>query len=278
MSFKFDIHLIPNCLADQGFQSTGIYNGVDAGVYYAVIDPRRHNINVWDGGAPNPHHSQGYRLAAIRHGTNFATNGPMMAPPAGSSKVSLYFWVAVLFIISLFAWRPFDRVIKSSRVAHRGKGIVKSYFARSGQGSFSAYSIGNGSAPISSLEGLSGLVRLVANGGIVNDADTAGIQAAVGIASWGLRPIPPTPTDGWTTEVPYIDDGEEDLINGVIVAAASSQGVANIWMAIGMLAVGCTEAVAMDGSDSVVCVQNGALTISCTGLKDEIQQWGLYCQ
>ena len=53
--------------------------------------------------------------------------------------------------------------------------------------------------------------------------------------------------------------------------------ISNAWMAMGMKTVGCTEAVAMDASDSVICGTGNVLNISCTALKDDIQRWGLGC-
>ena len=272
-SYKFDQHLVPSVLTDQVFQSTGIYTGNDAGVFYAVIDPRRHNISVWRKTQQNPHVAgRDYRISAIRLGSHFFTNGPMMAPPIGNGR-----FAQVFFIIFPFPWRPFDRVISGGRLIAVGKGITKSFFSRIGQGSFASYTIGYGRLPPGINEGLSGLVRLVANGAIVNDADTPGINGAVGIASWGLCPITPVPTDGWSSEVPYFDEADEDVLDGLIIAAATQNLGFNAWMAMGMKTVGCTEAVAMDGSDSVICGTGNVLNISCTALKDDIQRWGLGC-
>jgi hypothetical protein len=194
-----------------------------------------------------------------------------MAPPFGANR----FW-QILFIIIGGKWRPFGPVISGSQVLHPGVGNNKSYFGRTGEGHFSDYVIADD--PATGKEAVGGLVRICANGGVVTSADTGTLGQAIGICAWGLCPLSPIPTDGWLTEKPYIDGNESDELDGLLVVAGSDQQGFNAWLATGMLAVGVTEAVATDGSDSVLMGWGQTAKIRPGFIKDSIQRWGFCCK
>lgn len=276
MSYRFDSRLIPNVLSDHSFQSSGIYIGQDQALVYAVIDPRRHTINVWTerqgGGALHQmtHGGLHYQPTATSLGSHFFTNGPQMDPPIGHNR-----FAQLVFALVPFQWRPYGRVISGSRILHAGTGNDKSFFGRTGAGHFTDYVITSGRAV--GIEAIGGLVRIVARGGVVTSGDTQSLGQAIGICAWGLCPIAPVPTDGWVTEVPYIDKDTGKALDGLIVVAGSNQGGYNAWLATAMLGVGVKEAVATDGSDSVIMGWGNTLKIPCSTIKDEIQRWGFCC-
>lgn len=263
MAHLFDARLVPNVLADQSFQATGIYIGQDQALVFAVIDPRRHSIDVYP--------ARVLSATATSLGSHFFTNGPQMAPPFGAGR----FW-QVLFIIFGGRWRPFGPVVSGGQVLHPGVGNNKSYFGRTGAGHFTDYVIA--ADPATGIEAIGGLVRIVANGGVVTDADNFTLGQAIGICAWGLRPVGPIATDGWLTETPYIEPDQANVLDGLIVVAGSNQSGYNPWLATAMLGVGVRDAVATDGSDSVIMGWGATLKIPCSFIKNAIQRWGFCCR
>jgi len=269
MAYKFDGQLVPNVLLDQAFQATGIYIGQDGALHYAVIDPRRHTINVWTRLMP----VHGYEGTARILGSHYFTNGPQMEPPLGTGKIATFFGL-VLPIYNRF-WRPYGRVISGGRVLHPGVWNTKDHFGRTGRGHFSDYVIAPD--PAAGQEAIGGLVRLVNAGAVVTSPDTITLGAAVGICAWGLCPLSPVPTDGWLTELPWIDPNESDELDGLIIVAGSDQQGFNPNMGAMLLAVGVKDAVATDGSDSVIMGSGTTFYVRCALVKDGIQRWGFAC-
>jgi len=281
--YLFDNTLIANVLADPVFQRTGIVTDSDRGLDFAVIDPRRHNIDVWrKTQRTRPFRRLGrrwhrnYRSSITRINPAYATNGPPMEPdepwyvPARVKMAWGIYWVGQV------PWLPYDQVVSGGAVIDQGAGFIKAHFCRTGQGVFSAYTIAAGQLPGNALEGMGGLYHLVQGGGVVTSADTLNLQQAIGITAWGLCPIDDLNTDSWSTQVPYIDPPDPNPLTGVVIACGSGRGLWNISLAAQLILVGVTDAVATDGSDSALVVEGRNILVDCWWLKDEIQQYGFY--
>lgn len=301
--YKFDAQLIPHVLADQTFQKTGIYLGQDGPLVYSVIDPRRHNIDVWRkhllprGYFRDPISHLTYELSAIELGAHWFTNGPQMDPPRGPGKFNQF-----LGYVFGSTWIPFGPIIHRSRVIDAGKPLSQQFFGRIGQGRFTHYKIGDDPPLHGYIEACGGMVQLVKNGGVVTNQFTLNMQAAVGVSTWGLRPInPPVDTTGWETG--YLDRHDARLfrepgmtreefeklthvdrtlpawmLDGVLVSASSNQMGVNPVITSQMMLVGCTDVVAADGSDSALAGAGRSVFVPCQWHKDKIQRYGLACR
>lgn len=226
-AYPFNATLIPSVLTDQTFIQQGIYTGNSGGIEYAVIDPRRHNIDVWSKFDRQPTFrpprgstnnsmaalvngvlSIGNKLSRIKSrvlfksrykdeaealGSHYFTNGPMMGPTRGNGRLA-----QTAYVLLPTSWIPFARVIRNGRVVTNGKGFNSQYFGRTGQGDFSKYVIAPD--PATGLEAIGGLIQVIANSAIVTNPSTLTITASVGICCWGLRPIAPAVnTTTWTS-------------------------------------------------------------------------------
>lgn len=287
MGLAFKAGLVQRVLQRKEFIKTGVYETLTPPYHYAVIDPRRHNISVWvkaNDQIFDATNDRRYRNAGDSRTTWFCTNGPPMEPPhftgeglfSGAGLIVAGFAAATA---SNNPWEPYDAVRSGNAVLHAGRGNVKWFFTRTGQGTFGCYTIGPGSA--SGDESLSGCYGIVANSAVVNSADHNGLKAKEGCTAWARRPLDPLPTPDWQSEVSWLPesrnpDGSLKPLDGVIIGVG--MGVRPVDLANRLVDVGCTEAVAMDGSDSVVCGHGGgALKQNCPFNKDLVQRWGLYC-
>lgn len=284
--YKFDANLIPNVLADQTFQNTGVYVGRSLPHRYAVIDPRRHNVDVWtkaNDGQFQALKKSRYRDTAKTKATIFCTNGPPMepAPFTGSGLLSGDAYIYAGFAASVTngnPWEPYDVVRSGSAQLHAGRGNVKYVFERTGQGSYGVYNIAPGTP--TGVEGI-GAYGIVAGGAVVNSNDHTGLKKKKGCAAWCKRPLStPLDTANWETTTPWFrealkPDSIPEPLDGLIVAVAVSRKPVNL--ATEIIAVGCSDAIAMDGSDSTLCGMRGGLQIKCAWKKDLVQRWGLYC-
>jgi hypothetical protein len=296
MPYKFDNMLVPNVLSDQTFQATGIYIGQDSGLYYAVIDPRRHNIDVWKKRWGGPlhqltHGGLHYQRTALQIGSHYFTNGPQMTPKLSvGMPLLIQHLLQFLTILVPIPWNPYNLVISGGGIIHRGAGLNKSFFGRNGQGSFSNYVIAPDPPGATFREAIGGLVQIVSAGSSVTDSGNGEInrlESSKGICGWGKRPISPAiATDDWESDVPYLppEEGGEipaeevGVLDGVIIVAGSSSVAIAATLASQMVTVGVTEAVATDGSNSVIMGFGSTLNIPCILIKDEIQRYGFCCR
>lgn len=283
----FDRDLVPRVLADATFRRTGVYTGKDLPHRYAVLDPRRRNVGVWTKRHDTefrPTQYARYRNMAKARGGVFATNGPPMDPPdlpgsgAPSGGARLYAGFAAS-MASGDPWVPFDAVRCGGREVDAGRGFRTWHFARTGQGSISSYAIGEGSAR--GDESLSGCYGIVASGAVVESGDHDGLVEKRGCAAWCIRPLTPgAETTQWESEVPWFPEAMDEEagaprpLAGVVIAVVTWREPDDL--AATLVAVGCSHAVAMDGSTSIVCVRAGALRPECERRKDLVQRWGLY--
>lgn len=278
-TYRFNQNLVFNVLADQTFQRTGAYVGQDGSYYYAVIDPRRHNVNVWTKAHDNefrPLEPDRYRTAAGAHNTIFCTNGPPMEIPVNTIVLPLAGPIYSGFAHSIRTgepWDPYDAVRSGNQDLHPGRGNLKWAFERTGQGSLAAYRVAQ--AKPTGIEGISGY-GIVSAGAVVNSPDHAGLKAKRAAAAWCRRPIAPPQNAPWETQVRWLDGVEAmSPLDGVIIAVAINAHPTQL--ANKIVRVGCTEAVAMDGSTSALCGSGGAMRFECETEKDLVQRWGLYC-
>jgi len=287
MAYKFDQNLVSNVLADKIFQQTGVYIGKRTPYYYAVIDPRRHNINVWtktNDGSFAASEMERYRNSAKNNAAIFCTNGPPMEPPhfPGDGLLTDKQRIYAGFGYSVASgdpWEPYDAVRSGGQQLHAGRSNQKWVFERIGQGSYDAYRILE--ATTTGVEGLSGCYGIVSGGAVINSSDHTGLKKKTGAAAWCKCPVDPgINTDKWKTEVEWFEEamGEGDNpveLDGVIIGVAV--GIKPKKLAQRIVLVGCSDAVAMDGSDSTLCGSGGKLRIKCDTKKDLVQRWGLYC-
>jgi hypothetical protein len=175
-------------------------------------------------------------------------------------------------------------------------------FGRGSTTAFSSYSLTRGHAPAGYEEGIGGLIALVI--GYAAQTATAGpnynkpfsdLSAKGGIASWALIPLGDTSTtshaaipdiDGATSgpltadELRGIDlvmPGDTTPLDGVIMVAGKRTGFGEI--AGYYASIGARDAIALDGSDSVMV---GSGSTSYLGplpwYKDGIQKYGFFAQ
>ena len=287
MSYAFNADLIKNVLADQSFQQTGKYVGKVAPYRYVVIDPRRHNVNVWIKAQDDEFittEKRRYRDSAARYATIFYSNGPPMQPPhfPGEGHLSGAMLIYAGFGYSVASnepWEPYDAVRSGGKVLHSGRGNRKWVFERAGQGSYSVYRIVQGAA--GGIEGLSGCYGIVSAGAVIDSEDHTGLKKKKGCAAWCKRPLSPAlETKDWESSAQWYEEaldreGDPIPLNGLIIGVAVN--VKPRQLASKIIEVGCTDAVAMDGSDSTLCGSDGSLRIECDEKKDLVQRWGLYC-
>lgn len=285
-AFKFDRELIPKVLGHQGFRTTGIYAGSRLPHHYVVIDPRRRNVSVWT--KPNDDEfdvfqHQAYMDSAKANGSVFSTNGAPMqpAPFTGSSMMTGSALTIAGFAASTASgvpWNAYDTVRSGGSELDAGVGFVKYKVERNGQGSFENYSISRGTP--SGVEGMPGY-GLVEDGAVIDSSDHTGLKQKKGATVWCRRPLGNAlSTDQWETTVPWFpealnQDGGPKTLTGLIIGVAVRAKPVTI--ASDIVEVGCTEAVAMDGSTSTVCFVKGKRKITCDKKKGVVQRWGLYC-
>ena len=277
--YKFNVQLIPNVLADQTFQQTGVYVGKRLPHRYVVMDPRRHNVDVWTKANDTVFQAaqrRRYRNSASTNSTIFCTNGPPMepAPFLGSGNFSGDALIVAGFVASVGndnPWEPYDVVRSGGQTIHPGPAVpnVKWVFERTGQGSLTSYNIAAGTP--AGDEGI-GAYGIVSAGAVINSADQNGLKRKKGAAAWCKCPLSaPLNTDDWETEIPWFPEATEPdetpaPLDGLVVAVAITKKPRTL--AAEIIAVGCTDAVAMDGSDSTLCGFRGALNIQCDFKKD----------
>jgi hypothetical protein len=308
--YKFDQALIPSVLADPLFQMTGAYGGDDSGLHYVVLDPRRRSAHVWTKASP---FVGAYQLEPCLAPNVFFTNGPLMSPPPSRRPKWLRIFQGLLAHATgfgpVYGWQPLRTVIAGNQIVNNGAGTAGAggYFARVGFGRYEHYLIGRSPMPgvaggRAVGDGIDGLVLLVLGGGIVTSSAALELQTKDGVAVWAKVPLAaPLDTREWESEVPYLPGDAEipqnvpPLLTGVIVAAGVGSTMWNplpsgtiAWVASllvsrrdwnttiasDLLAIGASDAVATDPSDSVICGRGGTLLAHCAPLKDLIQQYG----
>jgi hypothetical protein len=290
------------------FQMTGVYGGDDSGLHYVVLDPRRRSAFVWEKATQ---FVGAYQLEPCLSPNVFFTNGPLMSPPPSRRPKLIRIFEGLLAHATGFGpvhgWQPLRTVIAGNRIVNNGAGTpgAGGYFARVGIGRFEHYVIARSAMPRAIggravADGMDGLVLLVLGGGIVTSAAALELQTKDGVAVWAKVPLtPPLDTSEWESEVPYLGSDEmggevPPPLTGVIVAAGvgstrwnpppgtfawvasflTSHRDWNTTIAIDLLAIGASDAVATDPSDSVICGRGGTLIAMCAPLKDLIQQYG----
>ena len=209
-----------------------------------------------------------------------------MESPVGSGEANMYLGFAKSLATNT-PWDAYDVVRSGGKTVNGGSKIVKWLFQRKGQGSFGNYEIREGTPD--GDEGVGGY-GIVSEGRVVKSEDHDNLKKKQGVAAWCLRPIKPgMDTSSWITSVSYLiyipssddesgeegEDAEEPdssvpegarLLDGVIIAVAVRSFMPSL--ASRIVEVGCTHAVAMDGSTSTVAGLKGKLRIRCSWEKD----------
>ncbi|RBP14138.1 hypothetical protein DFR50_110164 [Roseiarcus fermentans] len=209
------------------FAANGILLGSRDGRHWAVVDPRRHPLQVW-------RKKPGAFYANSARDLNAAifTNGPMMGKRVGMLKITRGAvvtvvagataigalaglavgrnWVSGLIGAAVCAGAAWIRVFADwtpcGTVCGRDQGVLDrrnfddeadahAWIGRFGQ-DFASYRIGRGDLPPDACEGLGGLVLLLADyapaSGRIGDRsyhrDFAQLGRKEGVVSWGLAP------------------------------------------------------------------------------------------
>jgi hypothetical protein len=307
--YKFNQALISSVLGDPVFQMTGVYGGDDSGLHYVVLDPRRRTAHVWTKASP---FMGAYQLEPCLSPNVFFTNGPLMSPPVAARPKWLRIAQGLLAHATgfgpVYGWQPLRTIIAGGQIVNNGAGTAGAggYFARIGMGRYEDYLIGRSAMPgavggRAVADGMDGLVLLVLGGGVVTSAAALELQNKDGVAVWAKVPLAtPLDTSEWQSEAPYLSTDTElppnvpPPLTGVIVAAGcgstrwnpppgtfawvagllASNRDWNTTIATDLLAIGASDAVATDPSDSVICGRGATLIAQCAPLKDLIQQYG----
>ena len=270
--YKFNAQLIPNVLADQVFQSSGIYKGWRAPHRYAVIDPRRHTIKVWQKSIPANTGRLGrfsrYRETAKGLGSHYFTNGPYMGIPANLGYSNWQRRAAMATNPGIF--QPMGKVLMNQVAV--AAGLTPNawfHFSRTGAGSITNYKIAQGAT--TGDDGIGSLPRL-----INNNAPFPRWTSQKALCLWGLYILDsPYDTTSWgESTIPYLPSASATQLLGLIVVAAKANGRK---LPAETAAVGVDEAVGVDGSNSVLIGYGNTVERDCHRLKDNIQQFGFYC-
>ena len=97
---------------------------------------------------------------------------------------------------------------------------------------------------------------------------------------WCRSPLAkPLQTPDWTTEVDWLEgatneNGVPKPLDGLIIAVGVNWKPRGLAEAI--IQVGCSEAVAMDGSTSAIFAIESDRKVDCNFEKDLVQRWGLF--
>lgn len=273
----------PNALRDPVFVRDGVLFGMDPGrdkgIYWAVVDPRRHTMYVWRKDTDD------FPTAARHLGASVVTNAPFLLYAGGSTTGgkalvhSWYYlrcaWEALKTAGNYSPLAPFYFSARTTQIArelfgtHAVEGFIfgarqqicenrpdfsrpnAEYFGRTGGRLFSNYSIAHGDPPAMD-EAIGGLFRSVAQYAAVDNG------TAVWVGTWGLVPLtgaidPALQESGaeaaraeYVARTPQADGP----CDGVLLTAFATMGPAQ--MAALLAGVRVRDAVRLDGNDSVL--------------------------
>jgi len=302
---------IPNVVADNGFQANGVLYGHNDPWFWAVVDSTRHPLFVWQKSG-----SADYAASAETLGAVVFSNGPMMARfTAGGALVRIAVWTALgaglgaligwafgnprvgaaggaagagvaAYRTTWQGWEPLGPVHgRHQGIDDRGKRPSDPWLGMLGRKSrdpmmavpFSDYVTRQGSNDAGLDEVIAGLIPLVQGGAAMSSLAGAANynqgyadltrRFVAGIVGWGLVPLAPAL---WKT-------GDE-MSRGVLVAAGTNRRGFNGLLAGIFVSIGVSDAVAMDGSNSVMLGEGVSQFWSTPpDFKQRIQRYGFYC-
>jgi hypothetical protein len=179
------------------------------------------------------------------------------------------------------------------------------WFGRHTNVDFSSYVVGGGPPPNDLVEMNAGLIPLVRNfaalsnvpGASTYNQAYASLENAAGVVAWALIPLGTTPTippatapsdaavaGGLTpadlTGVNLVMPGDTTPLDGVLFVIGKGGTTLNPVVAGILQSIGARDAVAMDGSDSVMLGSGGESYVGTPVpfYKQHIQRYGFYCQ
>ncbi len=308
----------PNVLKDPEFKKHGILFGINDGGYdsvvrglllhgkvpWAVVDPRRHILYVWQKTTPL------FPDTGVTLGSSVFTNGSFNVYKGGNTwKQRLAAWLMVnvyatvangffwIFGIKVDAKMAMKFALYSSEESegfvignHAGINETKAsesrpamqYFGRKAGRLFGDYAIAAGD-PSGASEWIGGLFRTVNNyqfGEAVDQSITAGI--------WGLAPLDVTDADlkdagieqaieEYLKDEPQSDSPPPREVTGLIITAFYAGPMSEFAAILGKARV--KDAARIDGSDSIVMGRGNALVFDAETEKKKLyNRWGFQCQ
>lgn len=302
---------VPNVLADPRFVADGVASGHDRGCWWAVVDPLRHPLGVWQKRVPRL--AEYGRSAQALQAAVF-TNGPMMgkrlSPTRKLTRRSAAWefakWMVIgaigaLLVASLWrasflggiggaaigvalaSRRVFTNWIPCGAVYSRASDIddrrifdneTHAWFGRFA-GDFASYRIAPGNLPPDVREGIGGLIL------IVRDFEMAATK--VGDPAFNRDFAQLSKKNGvvaWGL-VPLdrtVDATRSEQLEGVIVVLGGHTLDCEV-AAIRLCSIGARDAVAMDQSACIMMGSGRDFMIGPPPLhRQEMQLYGLYCR
>ena len=298
-TFRDGLDFFPKAIATPDFQSKGVLFGTDPSArncHWAVVDPRKHKLTVWQKGLPD------YVDSARAMNATVITNGPFIKYGGKSADISSFdkavVWgldkldsfphgsAVTSAVISWTRSKCLEDFKKSSPtgwiVGRRVNDIQNSapngwFFGRKGE-SYSEYTIAKGD-PARQQEAIGGLVPSV------DDFKPSWVDGVTSntYCHWGLAPL-----YGDTSKIHAGASSKEAIDKymkgmGLTEAVDNSGGVAFCVAYSGkcidttIAKLGVRYAVRLDGSDSVVFGSGKSLQWGdgMVSYKRASQQWGL---
>ncbi len=290
--------VIERAVSAHAFRQLGVEWREVAGATLAVVDPVRHPLRVWRRRSDAP---TGYSAAARALGVAVFTNGPMMGkrvwPGVKVTRALVACELAGALLAgrmlggppgallggAMSAARSFRHWEPCGFVAGAGEGCARrrsfdgesarhGWIGRTGL-PFGTYAVGCGDLPEDVVEGLGGLLLLVAGGRVVSGsgagADLDALGAKSGVAAWGLVPL----GEG---ELSANGSGAGARPAGVLAVLGSPRMTAAT--AAGVLAgLGTDAAVGTDQRGAVMLGLGGTCVIRPPWHRQAMQDYGLCC-
>lgn len=290
--------VIERVVCSRAFRQLGMQSREVAGASLAVVDPMRHPLRVWRRCSDAP---TGYSAAARALGAAVFTNGPMMGKRVFPGVKVTRARVAVELAGALLAggalgglagavlggaisaarsfrhWEPCGFIAGAGEGCTRrrsfdGESARHSWIGRTGV-PFGTYAVGYGDLPEDVVEGVGGLLLLVAGGRVVSGpgagADLDALGDKPGVAAWGLVPLGESgaSADG---------GGAAARPAGVLAVLGSPRMTAAA--AAGLLAgLGADAAVGTDQRGAVMLGVGATCVIRPPWHRQAMQDYGLCC-
>ena len=304
--------MIPSILADPVFQVVGAASGRHGARWWAVIDPERHPLYVWQSDTARP---SGYADIAAALQATVYTNGPLMGKRLGRTRkltkrlavCELVTWPAIGTAIGALLGRPrlpfavVGNAAASVQVWRRiftnwlpcgfvvsehhnlrdlrdfdAEGVTHAWIGRSGT-AFASYAIGDGQLPHHVREGIGGVLRLVRDFAPVlpppSNAEHAAHYAELYQKAGNIA---------WGL-IPLKDqpglaiDGSIPHPAGLLVVAGSrTDRPADL--ASWLCAIGTGDAVVMDQRGSLLLGSGRRNLLRPARHRQAMQAYGLYCR
>ena len=272
MNSKYSLNneLISFLNNDPEFIKKGFYLGRDSGIYFSVIDPRIHSVNVW----VKSNYSfkkkiwkklsnKIYQDTATSLDSYVFTNGPFMLP---LGNIKNKWMIRIAYLCPGWGMKPVGVLVHNGVILNHDS-VNSPWFGRTGTGSFDNYMIQD-TVPNGAVEGIVGHL-IIRNKKIINPTQTSWAAKASAICCWGLIPHK-MPEVGKTSKFSTNDEQ-----SGIILVAGSNTQTYSIPQK--MLDVGVTDAIGVDGGTSALMGEGKNMFFKCKWYKDKIQRYGLFC-